>query len=388
MTAPTLFVAAPLQRFNQQQLSELQRRLTVLESRSRIESISQVEDLLLDHRGVVHPAAGDGFRFTRHAFHAVCRVASGGLFRLLDEVSGQCTRKEIPASACRFPLAVDIFNSVVKLRFDALFRDTQQLTWNYENKLIESLIGPRFAMLGNVDFLDLALDVAGAVDVPLRFHEATLNGRRLRLRFVTPSPLFSVPVADGTEHAFHGGMYFENSELGGDVSVRGGLLVSRLDVGLWALEPIVDNRVQHIGKNMRARVVRMTKLLLGRAPALLPLGNQIRQLAKTRLGLTAPDHRSARFGELRRILRSLGGLTVATAEHILLSAIQHGVRTPKPNLPAPPTVEEAASRTVYDVFCAICRESLVRSVADRERLERLAYRLADGEFSLAKQHKD
>jgi hypothetical protein len=351
-----------------------------------VDGVSKAADLQLDSRGRLP----GGFRYTVTGLQAVCRAASPGLYQLVTELAG-CNRDAAkdPRDDYSFPEAIEIFNRVIARRFDHRFLDKQRVVRDGRTKLVEGLVGPKYSIVENIDFFERATDAASQVtNMPLS--EAVLAGRRLILRFAAPKPLFSLAVPDANvpefgrgADAFHAGLHFLNSEIGGDASLRAAVMLRRAADGTASLGRWLGGRRVHTGRELMRRVA----MVFSEAASVEQDADRLRvrmlALRSESLGLKAagPD---ARIERLRAIMSWLQAQAIQArvAERAVVDALYRGAYGVPGAVPAAPDEIGPSSRTAFDLYIALTTQGQDLYVTGRETTEQVAYRMLLGRIKL------
>ena len=366
---PELYVPPTVEAFTSHQA--LRQRLTALSQATVIGDVAGAADLLLDDAGRTRA----GFRFTSTGLKQVCTVASPGSFRLVRDISGMLRGPENPREEYNFAYAVKLYNRLVKLRL-ARFVGVQRLLLNVKDRLIEGVLGPRYTLVENITVLDQADEAAAGRPGQLRLREAGLCGRHLRLRYVAAAPLVDVAVDAGVNDSYHDGLFFVNSEIGGESSFRAALLLWRPRDSIYAMGSFLGGRKVHAGRRFHENLTKV----FSRAASTLHDADMLRdgfaRLLTAKLSLCGGDDDRRR--RLRRIVdklvdvsvpRTLAELAVALAASVgpvALGAAAAGVAGKAP--------------AVYRLFDALARQG--RGLVDnsREAVEQAAYRLLTGQL--------
>lgn len=376
MTTPVLSVSPDVTTYTSNQGLDLQRRLREISAHTRVQETSRLEELRLDFNGYLQPGGrGQNIRFTTPAFEKFCQLLSPGLFTLLDSISGQVRVKDEAASAYSFAEAVQLYNTVLTRRYASRVAGRARFIWNTKDRLLEGVFGARYRYLSNTDIFELADITRTAGRVPLIFHGASLVGRRMLMRYVQRAPQLSVLLPSGVTHHYSGGMYFHNSELGGETSVRMATLLCRSGTEFHAMSSFEGARLNHAGRDFRARVSSTMARLILRLDGARELQRNLSTLARTSLNLTSTNTSSVSIKRLMRYLRALG-VTPSAAKAVVHGALYYGSDV-NPQRGMESLIEQrvVSSRTLYDLFTALMREAQRFSVNNRELLEQAAYAL-------------
>lgn len=370
MAIPQLYVRPEHRQFSRDREPALEAALRELVECTLVRDVDRARDLELGLDGVLL----GGYRFTSLALKQVCALACPGLYQAITDLAGCGRGPDAERSDYSFQEAVRIFNRVMAVRFEGRFAARIRLLVNLRTKLIDGVLGPRYVLVDNAEIYERARAAASEGARPMVFHQATLTGRRLQLRFVEPGPLFQLPGAP--PEVFQAGMHFANSEVGGESSVRAAILLVRARGGGAAMGSYLGGRRVHTGKDFVARLG--TLFAAAAAVEFDParLRGRMEQLRQQPLGLDAdPDRRRDRLRTLGAILHEHHiGRTIA--HRALLQCVHSGAAPVEP--PYPAGEQMVRSRTVYDLYCALTSSGQVLYATAQEAIEQVAYAILSG----------
>jgi hypothetical protein len=219
-------------------------------------------------------------------------------------------------------------------------------------------------LIENSQILERVSTLAVAREPACKFQEAVLTGRRLMLRYVDKTPLFSV---DGED--FYGGLHFANSEVGGESAVRAATVIWSKRTSGYALGRYIGGRMPHVGRDFSRRISRLFNNAASAEQDARYLEKRVRALKLNPLQVTmeSEEKRQAQILHLVRIL----------AEHDVPQAI--GVKVIATALQRRITLDslrrDQPSATDYDVFSTLTREARPLYATARETVEQAAYKL-------------
>lgn len=204
-----LFSAPKLEQFKPDQAAAFEARLSAIARDTELRDVDGVDDLLLEANGKTKR----GSTYTLDAFRQACAaIASGLAVTVLDLYAGG--RGVRPAQAT----ALQIFNTVLRQRFDARLAGRVRLLYDVRLRRIEAVLPDSYARLENDALYDMAKAVAFDMSGPYRFAGGAVVGRYTCFRLRAPRPLAARPTSSGAV-TFYGGVHVRNSEVAGQASV-------------------------------------------------------------------------------------------------------------------------------------------------------------------------
>jgi hypothetical protein len=380
---PLISVSPDRQRFERNELVKVQAYLHEQKRKTLSTEVTSLSELQLNKQGEVNPhSRGVSYRYTTPALLKVCQMAASSLFQVVDDVAGQTRKPNELSSAYSRPAAIEIFNAVMKLRFEPRFQSKAKLLWNRLTHQIEGAAGVRYSHLENNQLLELAESAASAATTRLVFHEAAIDGRRLLLRFVQAKPLFTIRTPDGPE-PYYGGIHFVNSELAGECSVRAAVLMVRggrntSALGSYVSEGGSGGRVVHTGHDFNVRVQELMQTVVATFETLGVHHKDLQRLTRQPLGLVSVEAKDKRNKALQTIL-TRAGLKPGIAKRVL-QAVQYFGSSPVGRKKPIGYVSKSqlAGRTAYDLYNALAGVAVLLPVAARESAEQAAYSIMTG----------
>lgn len=347
---------------------------------TEVRPIGRPDMLRLGHRARLD-SLGATYRLSTAALSQICSRLAPGLSQALCSIAGADADKSGSGHKYDPRLAVDTWNSVLKLRFSRL--DGYSIVVDHDRRLVEGLVGRRYEYMPNWDLYNRAKNFAEQAEHSAEFCEAALYGRKLSVRFRGNNPLFEIPNERRTNEPFFGGYHFANSETG-DCSIRASTLVIRQICDNKALSEFADGgRMPHIsGGRFERRFAQLVARVAARAKESTGLKPQIIKLMDANLGLGVdfPEHK-ARMKLIERQLRRQG-LPAEVLQSSLAVMLKHGSYRADALTATRNQMETYATRTEYDLFNAITHVAKSCSADAQESAEQVAYRLLTGKFGL------
>lgn len=204
-----LFSAPRIEHFRPDQVTAFEARLAAISRDTELRDVDGVGDLLLEGNG----KTPRGSTYTLDAFRQACAaIASGLAVTVLDLCAGG--RGVRPAQAT----GLQIFNAVLRQRFDARLSGRVRLLYDVRLKRIEAVLADSYARLENDAVYDMAKAVAIGLDGPYQFAGGAIVGRYACFRLRAPRPLARRQAGAGPM-TFYGGVHVRNSEVSGQASV-------------------------------------------------------------------------------------------------------------------------------------------------------------------------
>jgi hypothetical protein len=377
MTIPEVFVTPLVRHFGPTEEAELVRTLSRLERTTTVRCAGRPDELCLDRDGRLP----SGFHYTESAFRQVCTIAARGLYQVVLDLAGIWRPGVTAPGDYSFAGAIELFNSVIRRRFQSRFAGKVQLVRDVDPviRLVDGIIGPKYRYLENRVLYDMAREAAASARPALVFRGAVLAGRHFMVRYTTRAPLCAVTI-DRNPEPFYGGYHFSNSEIAGEASVRAARLLLHDPTGNSSLERAGKGRLAHIGKEFERRLARLFQATVGTTQDPAVVRRRIEAALATSLGLggTEAAH-AARVEHLSLVLHRYSiprplayRMVVATANY------GHG----PVGKPRPPSSQVLVGRTVYDLYTALTREAGDQPVSLRETIEEAAHGLLAGKIRL------
>ncbi len=363
-------------RFTTMEESDLRDTVAEIDRHTVITSCMSVHDLLISSET---GKTTNGYTYSSHALSQICGQVASGLANLIPDIGGRWRRIGEDKRAYSRDLATEIFNRVVKLRFERNLLGTQVIR-NTKSKVIDGIAGAKYCYFPNHAFLMRVSDAMRSNKCG--FHEAILHGRDLMIRFASNELSEDVMIAG---EAYRCGYHFANSEIGGR-SIKAAILLIRSETGHCALGPYAGSsggRVIHMTRAFERRFNSLFDSVLNKmlpAVELMSLGEKLNSIS---LGFGGANHKK----RLRAIAYDLyrRRVTQTFAKRAVLCAAGMGRDTQATamSMLAEDREKVLESRTGYDLFTAIMREaSLLPDMNQRELAEQVAYDLLLGKIKI------
>jgi hypothetical protein len=370
MSTLELTVSPPSYLFTTEEKADLRKVLADMDKQTLITPVGGLSDLALNEEG----KAGGGYRYTLGAYTQLCGLVTPGLALLTLDVCGQWRKPGADTRLYSGNLAIDTLNRHLRLRFDRKLVGLQVVR-NTKTKTIDGIVGSKYRYLSNSDFF--ARVDRECTDQGGKFFEACLYGRQFAIRYTSQHNLQPYDIA-GDQYNF--GFHFANSEIGGK-SVRAATLLVRCSTGDSVLCPSAsgnEGRVVHSGRDFEKRLHALVGQIIQMLPSREKLEEAGRMLDSKSLKLGGADH--------EKQVRSLGQmlvrrkLTQQFARRIVSSAASRGRSNEDALTDALPVDQRLVlgTRTAYDLFTALIRESRKLPIDQRETAEQVAYGLLTG----------
>lgn len=371
----TLYDTPEIQRFGGDEIDGLASSLQRLERNTYTESIDDPEQLLLNHKTI---RTKHGLRYSSIAFTQLASSLVPGLAKLIPNLWGYRKKEKHKHSTVFYnhALAVDVFNRIVAARVDAVLG--QLLVIDRDAKTIVGLITKKYVQLDNSQFINLAIEAVKESVFPVSLHEALLVGRQLSLRFKSAKPLLVLQPDTEQKDRIFVGYCFRNGETHGMAVRSYRAIVTRYGTALWQLKTGKPVRVAHTGSNFDDRVFRVIQgVVVQDMIAFDHLREHVTKLLSQPLGLSVVA--DARAEQIHNMAGTFvkRGLPRWLSVKIMERAVYVGLR--RDNIL---TGQDLATRTAWNVYCAITNMAGGFDMGRRERLERLAYDFLRGNVTL------
>lgn len=379
MITHNIFVIPEPRYFDSTAEAELARELTKLERTTSVKHVGSPNELCLDQDGRLP----NGFRYTEAAFKQVCSLACKGLYQLVVDLSGIYRTSGSLRDDYSFTGAIDLFNAVVRRRFNGRFNGKARIVKNTaaEHKLVDGVLGPKYNYLENRTVYDMAKDAVSSSMARVRFHEAAMAGRRLMIRFAHRKALFEIPIVGHGTESFYGGYHFSNSEIAGEASVKAAVLLLRKPSDTVALGRFGKGRLAHTGKDFGKKLNKMFQAVLSIPQDAASLRKRVEAMRAANLGLGGADQERDAQLEYLSLTLHRQDIPKTLAGRIAVSAMNYGSYD-QVGRPKMLTREVLDRRTVYDLYTALTREARELPLAVRETVEQAAYGILIGKVKL------
>jgi hypothetical protein len=380
-----LYVKPAEQAFGPKDERKLVRTLEAKFKHLMVDEVESAKSIALDAEGMLP----GGFRYTAGAFAQLCGILSPGLYKVIADVAGLTRAPGSEADEYSFTEAVRLYNRMVDLRFSARIDGKLRLLRDLQTRQVEGIVTAAYAHLDNSDLYSRAREAVDGADGRYVFDSATLRGRLFAVRFAEAEPAFSLPLPAGFEHpgvsrdSFRHGLYFVNSEVAGESSVRGAPFLQRcLDATFSLGYCFGDRALSHSGKRFYDNVSR----LLGEAASYSPDRAKYKSHVQSLLARPLEVFTEAveRPREANRAIKSRlqeHGLSAEQAGAAIRDVIYRGAYGigRDVTLDGPSAV---AVRTRFDLYSALTTLSREFSATNQERVAHVAHLLLIGRIKL------
>ena len=232
----------PIDRFGQNQLSDLRSFLDKRQASTELVQIGSVNDLTLTPEGKTKTHK---YSVSLSAITQIAQIAAPGLSKIFTDLSGIVTN--LDDSPVSETVAIEIFNKAITLRSSRY--DNKLLVVDLNSRRIDGIISMHYQYLSNKELFD---EIEQCIDsMPgLKFFEAWhFGGRTLTVSYKYDKAI------DSKLDEYFPGYYFANNEVSqGSVRVAQALL--RPKYGERAIDPLSRNRLLHSGRKFSARIRR------------------------------------------------------------------------------------------------------------------------------------
>jgi hypothetical protein len=369
-----LFVYPETKTYAEGEESALAAKLTDTDRVTQTPYIGALAQIQLDHEGFLP----NGYRYTSTAFKQICGLACPGLHQAVVDLSGMRRTSLQPRYDYSFPDAIEVFNKALRIRYTERFDGKVRLIKDVKRKLVEGVMGPKYSYLENRALYDIVRDAMFSSPVRVRFLEATLEGRRLMLRFVHTQRLFAVAFSSAADvENFSGGYHISNSEIGGEASVRVTTLLYRHHTATTSLGPFPGRGpLAHTGKDFTKRLKRVFASALAVHQDGRMLARRMNSLMFLPLDLGEGEkQREERLDDLSLLLHRQN-IPRGLARRIILATMSYGSE-PAEQLPRAPA-RSRPGRTWFDLYNTLTRESRGLDMTVMEAVEQAAFQILLG----------
>lgn len=330
---------------------------------------------IVDERQLLMAADGKiaetGYRFNAVGFLAVCNALISGLNSVFSDLSGENRNKHADSIASGdFAAAVTIYNTALRARFELLRERT--LLVNHREKTIEGFLGIEHRLLDNAVFINLVDAELKDAQPDATFYRAEVIGRELRLYYVDPKTRRNDLYPD-PRHVFAAGWFFSNREDTG-LAIRAAKSV--LTKFGPAIEPRKSNMsVRHIGADLVGRTISLIRKSANDAIEPAQIERNVARLQTTSLNFSgtkvtfdaALDHWTEYLMRFK-ISREL-------AKQVCRHAALFGSEIDTPSPTAVYEKDAMAARTLYDLFCALLKQSRTQYHAIKDAMQIAAFQM-------------
>jgi len=369
---PFVVYPAPLD-FQPNQAREFYQYVMDLNDRTHLLPIMEPKDIRLDSDGCI-TCERTKYRLSIQAFTELCSRLSPGLATLAKDISGVRRREGSIDEVVSPKVAAEIINACAELRFrmkDGIF--SRQLILDTKTKVVDGIVGPKYRYLAHCDLYEAVDQMMGGSEIPVYFAYARLIGRRLAMYY----QMRGVQLSLSNGHTWSGGYYFANSEAG-ECGVHSSELLINAQTGLRVLGPM--QQLAHSGKGFLVKLTHVLNEVFARGAELPEKRQGGEKLLDTHLQVFDAAGRVDKT--IRKTLEhSLMGQNLAKkyAADVIRGAIYAGGTS---SIPLSASRHDINNRTHYDVFLRLAYEAEQWNLSTRESMERIAFLLLNGDFSL------
>lgn len=340
-------------------------------------TIEKETDVLLDASGQLQQK----YRMTTMALTQLCGVLAPNLGSVVMSIAGVRRRPSYPDEEYSPKLAIRLVNELIRSRFDLL--RGRGLVIDQKAQVIEGVVGSKYRFLGNLELFDRVKNRIGSRH---RFYEASVVGRRMILRYRNPDRAFALPTPHDKLEPFYPGWHFSNSELG-DCCVKASAILIRQWSSTASLVPFTRpaKLIHFQGSGFDTKLSKLFELAKKREEGVHEVEEYALAMRNRSLGFDGS--RKTYQGQLERIRKTLRKWKISNylTKEAIARALLHGsykstrlesddglIRVPA----ASPTIMAVVkSRTVFDLYNAMCAAAKQGSPDQQEYTEEAAYRL-------------
>jgi hypothetical protein len=330
---------------------------------------------IVDERQLMLTAEGriveNGYRFNAVGFLAVCNALITGLSSVFNDLSGE-TRNRFSESIANgdFAAAVTIYNTALRSRFELLQGRT--LLVNRRDKTVDGFLGIEHRMLDNSVFINLVNDELRNRQPDAEFYRAEIIGRELRLYYVHPKTrrhdLYHDP-----RHVFAAGWFFSNRE-------DSGLAIRAAQTVLTKFGPAVEPRkrttaVRHVGADLIGRTMTMVSKVSADYISAETLASSVSRLQA--MSMNFSDSKQSFETAMNHWTAYLSRFKIAgnVARQVCRMAAFSGADLDPQNPVDAYSKETIAGRTMYDLFCALLKNSRSQYHTVKDAMQGAAFQM-------------
>jgi len=348
--------------FGPTQLNDLLLQTSGVDRDTTLSTINTAADVELDACGRL---VSNGFLLTPLAFSQLCQCVARGLGTLVSDIGGIYRSRRAYDSAISIPLAVRILNDCVRLRLHAIDGlSGRSMIQNHRTRTVDGIVGPNYQLLPNCQFIDALGDMLATYDIPMDFHEATLDGRRLSMLYLSGDT-----INPGDRYAANCGMYFSNSEVG-ETSVRGAVVIQ------YARTLRLMNKthsISHTGTDFAKRLNKMLKTIAADWSPTVRVAERLQSKFHIPVSFVSEDGKLNTLERDRLEVQLTKHVDTKLAQQLVRRIVYKGSRDGE--LPRRVVSEEIASRRLYDIVHVVSTAAKGNQQLLREKLERAAFEL-------------
>lgn len=298
-----------------------------------------------------------GFRYTSEGFSRICKATAPNLSKVVEHIAGTSRHLgQIGVHNDAFSMqdACQIFNIAVNRRYqDWLVRF--RIVLNMAQLTIDGVIGPSTHFVTNADFMSIATSVLPS---DVEFAGASLAGRRLMARYLTPLPTMT-PMG-----FMRAGFAFVVAEAGDD-AIRAYRLYEG-DNGSFLQTVVSPLKRAGKQKKFKERLRNLLQRTIAAKP--LPLQRKMQELSKARLFSDLAEYSMDRVTTHWRRTLKLAHVPPNIADRV----VARMTADDDPSV-ARFADDQLRMKSELDLLSALMAESRRSNQRVRELLERAAY---------------
>lgn len=354
--------------FKAAQYDDCKNFLAKRSAETEIVPIVDENQLIMSTNGAI---AETGYRFNAIGFAALSNALVSGLNGIFNDLTGESGRRLDNFTRVDVASAVNIYNLVLRSRFDALRERT--LLVNHQEKTIEGFLGLDHRIVDNSVFLGLVDEEIREKQPDAQFYRGEVVGRELRLYYLDPTTRRNDIYVD-PRHTFASGWCFSNRE---DV----GAALRALLCLMTKFGPAIDGdkksggHMRHTGADIIGRAAMTIGRVAGQSLDMDVVAKNVTRLMATSLNFT--DSKSVIDAATKNWVAFLGRFRVAkeAAQQICKNAAAVGADIDPRNPLDAYSKQALQARTLYDMFCSILRTSRQQFHTTRDAMQTAAMRL-------------
>jgi hypothetical protein len=321
-----------------------------------------------------------GYRFTPAGLRSLCHRLGPGLSQWLAFLAGdRSLAGGLPKVEPDPELVIRILNECIRHCFETCLLG-QRLVLDPARQAVEGLVGPKYAVLSNQDWLYQCQDLMDrAAGDRVQFLGASLAGRHFLLRYATVEPWFTCRLPDRSQVDYRRGWYFSNSETGKSAA-RAGLLVVDA-AGAAAARLLV--RQPHSSRLRADRGEALLAQLRAAHERANPaaLAARLEQLHRDALVVPSDPRQLTKFAQQfnQQLARRLPRALARTVANLTLGTATTGAPLAAASSAAPFGIPQP--RRLYQLYQVLVTRAQDCFPEDQERTETLAYEVLRGRFA-------
>jgi hypothetical protein len=320
-----------------------------------------------------------GLRYGVQALRQLCTLLCRGLSLAVLDLSGFLTEHPSDRKAnLDEQFAVEVLNKILRLRGREVLRG-RRLVIDSRTAIVHGVVGSRYHPFSNHELYERA---KGALAENADFHEASLHGLSLVLRFRVRDPFF-IDEQGSRPETYYSGWSLRNSEVG-TRAVQGAVVLFKKRFDRKVVDRYGSSNLPHVGSE--SFVARFGELLLelrSRRPDVEILRQRLRELRGTSLGLGVdrPRHEQ-RVRWMARRLFGRSALPHWMAKKAVQRVLTHTASGPKEYIVGTDRYADWETRTHYDLLDSVLAVSKERLPEEQEAVLNFGYRVLNGDQKL------